>query len=117
MDAIERDWQKIRKENPSQPFDRLIVPFSPALALNFAEQLANVKSEDEGLGYTGRNPEGLAAFLVAVHFAYPYLELTNDQTGKNLLRYGPPYVALAKAVANFLNTLPKTQLQRVESLY
>lgn len=114
LDAIHRDWRKILVENPGLPFDRLNIPFSPKTALKFAEGLANVKSEDEGLGYTGRDPQGLAAFLVAAHFAYSYLPLANDQADKTQLRFGPPYVSLARAVVNFLNSLPPLQQREQE---
>jgi hypothetical protein len=114
LDAIHRDWEKIRDENPSPSYDRLNTPFSPLVALRFAEELANVKSEDDGLGYTARDPAGLAAFLVAAHFAYPYLPLANDQAGKNQLRFSPPYVSLAKSVVNFLNSLPPLQQREQE---
>jgi hypothetical protein len=104
-DAIERDWQKIQRENPPLPHDRSNTPFEPVEALNFAQQLANTKSEEEAIIYMSCNHRGLAAFLMAAHFAFPYLPATKDAASENDLRYGLPYVALAKAVADFLNSL------------
>jgi hypothetical protein len=73
--------------------------------LKFAKQLVAVKSEDEAITVMNCNNQGLAAFMVAAHFAFPYLAVATDPANLNRLRHGPPYVALAEAVAEFLSNL------------
>jgi hypothetical protein len=102
-DAIARDWDLLQHEHHSICFYTPSQPFSPSRALSFARHLA-AKSEDEA-SITSYNPEGLAAFLVAAYFANPYFPKSRDSARGNRLSIVPPYVALARAVADFLEFL------------
>jgi hypothetical protein len=96
---------KVIAANPPISYDRISQQFSPSLALSFAESLSKATSDDEAIGATMRNPEGLAAFLVAAHFAYPYLPVSRGSSRARNQESFPRYVALASAVGNFLRLL------------
>jgi hypothetical protein len=105
-DAIARDWELLQREHFSMRFYTPSQPFSPTRALSFARHLAAAaKSQDEAIPNMSYNPEGLAAFLVAAYFANPYFPKSRDSARDTRLCIVPPYVALAKAVADFLEFL------------